>query len=181
MFGWKSIWPPDVGGTFANLEALMAGSCGGTANCGSEQAHYTHTDQQRAEAEFTGWRGRARRMRLDALKTSCAKATWARCGNAGRRQWRRGSWRKFWRSRALWRAVHVDAAMRYFGLISDTLDEPAQRAYAAIAVPTHRIDPHKHGCNIWLRCVLFAIRQWVGFTNIRRTRISLRLSCIWRD
>jgi glutamate/tyrosine decarboxylase-like PLP-dependent enzyme len=54
--------------------------------------------------------------------------------------------------------VHVDAAYGgYFGLIADTLAEPAQRAYAAMEqADSIVIDPHKHGLQPYgCGCVLF--------------------------
>src|ERR1039458_4640074 len=54
--------------------------------------------------------------------------------------------------------VHVDAAYGgYFGLISDTLDQPARRAYAMIGqADSIVIDPHKHGLQPYgCGCVLF--------------------------
>ena len=54
--------------------------------------------------------------------------------------------------------VHVDAAYGgYFGLISESLGEPAQRAYAAIGLADSIvIDPHKHGLQPYgCGCVLF--------------------------
>ena len=54
--------------------------------------------------------------------------------------------------------VHVDAAYGgYFKLIPDALDEPARRAYAAIAqADSIVIDPHKHGLQPYgCGCVLF--------------------------
>src|SRR6202044_2958331 len=54
--------------------------------------------------------------------------------------------------------VHVDGAYGgYFGLIAEELDEPAQRAYAAIGrADSIVIDPHKHGLQPYgCGCVLF--------------------------
>jgi len=54
--------------------------------------------------------------------------------------------------------VHVDGAYGgYFRLISEALDEPARRAYAAIdQVDSIVIDPHKHGLQPYgCGCVLF--------------------------
>jgi glutamate/tyrosine decarboxylase-like PLP-dependent enzyme len=54
--------------------------------------------------------------------------------------------------------VHVDAAYGgYFGLISESLDEPARRAYAAMGqADSIAIDPHKHGLQPYgCGCVLF--------------------------
>jgi tyrosine decarboxylase/aspartate 1-decarboxylase len=54
--------------------------------------------------------------------------------------------------------VHVDAAYGgYFRLISDALEEPARRAYAAIGeADSIVVDPHKHGLQPYgCGCVLF--------------------------
>jgi glutamate/tyrosine decarboxylase-like PLP-dependent enzyme len=54
--------------------------------------------------------------------------------------------------------VHVDAAYGgYFGLIEESLEEPARRAYAAIgAADSIVVDPHKHGLQPYgCGCVLF--------------------------
>jgi glutamate/tyrosine decarboxylase-like PLP-dependent enzyme len=54
--------------------------------------------------------------------------------------------------------VHVDAAYGgYFGLIEESLEEPARRAYAAMGrADSIVIDPHKHGLQPYgCGCVLF--------------------------
>ena len=54
--------------------------------------------------------------------------------------------------------VHVDAAYGgYFGLIAESLEEPARKAYAAIGqADSIVIDPHKHGLQPYgCGCVLF--------------------------
>jgi glutamate/tyrosine decarboxylase-like PLP-dependent enzyme len=166
MFGWKEyLGHLTSGGTFANLEALwMAGQLRpGLRIVGSEQAHYTHHRISSVlKLEFTGVAADERgRMRLDALEDELRKGDvgtvvatlgttamgavdpleeiLALAGRYGAR-------------------VHVDAAYGgYFGLISDTLDEPAQRAYAAIGrADSIVIDPHKHGLQPYgCGCVLF--------------------------
>jgi glutamate/tyrosine decarboxylase-like PLP-dependent enzyme len=166
MFGWKEyLGHLTSGGTFANLEALwMAGQLRpGLRIVGSEQAHYTHHRISSVlKLEFAGVAADERgRMRLDALEDELRKGDvgtvvatlgttamgavdpleeiLALAGRYGAR-------------------VHVDAAYGgYFGLISDTLDEPAQRAYAAIGrADSIVIDPHKHGLQPYgCGCVLF--------------------------
>jgi tyrosine decarboxylase / aspartate 1-decarboxylase len=177
MFGWKEyLGHLTSSGTFANLEALWMGgqheeglgtkglgTRGRKRIVGSEQAHYTH---QRISSvlklEFTSVPADERgRMRLDALEdelrsgdvgtvvatlgTTAVGAVdpleeiLALAGRYGAR-------------------VHVDAAYGgYFGLIEDSLDEPARRAYAAIGrADSIVIDPHKHGLQPYgCGCVLF--------------------------
>jgi tyrosine decarboxylase / aspartate 1-decarboxylase len=182
MFGWKEyLGHLTSSGTFANLEALwMAGQIGGGLGTkrsgtkglgtkglgrivGSSQAHYTH---QRISAvlklEYTSVAADERgRMSLEALEDELRKGDvgtvvatlgttamgavdpleeiLALAGRYGAR-------------------VHVDAAYGgYFGLIADALDDPAQRAYAAIgAADSIVIDPHKHGLQPYgCGCVLF--------------------------
>jgi glutamate/tyrosine decarboxylase-like PLP-dependent enzyme len=166
MFGWKEyLGHLTSGGTFANLEALwMAGQLRpGLRIVGSEQAHYTHHRISSVlKLEFAGVAADERgRMRLDALEDELRKGDvgtvvatlgttamgavdpleeiLALAGRYGAR-------------------VHVDAAYGgYFGLISDALDEPAQRPYAAIGrADSIVIDPHKHGLQPYgCGCVLF--------------------------
>jgi glutamate/tyrosine decarboxylase-like PLP-dependent enzyme len=166
MFGWKEyLGHLTSGGTFANLEALwMAGQLRpGLRIVGSEQAHYTHHRISSVlKLEFAGVAADERgRMRLDALEDELRKGDvgtvvatlgttamgavdpleeiLALAGRYGAR-------------------VHVDAAYGgYFGLISDALDEPAQRPYAAIGrADSIVIDPHKHGLQPFgCGCVLF--------------------------
>ena len=166
MFGWKEyLGHLTSGGTFANLEALwMAGQLRpGLRIVGSEQAHYTkHRISSVLKLEFAGVAADERgRMRLDALEDELRKGDvgtvvatlgttamgavdpleeiLALAGRYGAR-------------------VHVDAAYGgYFGLISDALDEPAQRPYAAIGrADSIVIDPHKHGLQPFgCGCVLF--------------------------
>ena len=166
MFGWKEyLGHLTSGGTFANLEALwMAGQLRpGLRIVGSEQAHYSHHRISSVlKLEFAGVAADERgRMRLDALEDELRKGDvgtvvatlgttamgavdpleeiLALAGRYGAR-------------------VHVDAAYGgYFGLISDALDEPAQRPYAAIGrADSIVIDPHKHGLQPFgCGCVLF--------------------------
>ena len=166
MFGWKEyLGHLTSGGTFANLEALwMDGQLRpGLRIVGSEQAHYTHHRISSVlKLEFAGVAADERgRMRLDALEDELRKGDvgtvvatlgttamgavdpleeiLALAGRYGAR-------------------VHVDAAYGgYFGLISDALDEPAQRPYAAIGrADSIVIDPHKHGLQPYgCGCVLF--------------------------
>jgi glutamate/tyrosine decarboxylase-like PLP-dependent enzyme len=166
IFGWREyLGHLTSGGTFANLEALwMAGQLRpGQRIVGSEQAHYTH---QRISGvlklEFAGVAADSRgRMRLDALEDELRKGdvgtvvatlgttaigavdplngVLALAGRYGAR-------------------VHVDAAYGgYFRLIADALDEPAQRAYAAMdRADSIVVDPHKHGLQPYgCGCILF--------------------------
>ena len=177
MFGWKEyLGHLTSSGTFANLEALwMAGQIAegpGTKSLGtrgrkrivgSEQAHYTHRRISAVlKLEYTSVAADERgRMSLEALEDELRKGDvgtvvatlgttamgavdpleeiLALAGRYGAR-------------------VHVDAAYGgYFGLIADALDDPAQRAYAAIgAADSIVIDPHKHGLQPYgCGCVLF--------------------------
>ncbi|MGD0481582.1 MAG: aminotransferase class V-fold PLP-dependent enzyme [Terracidiphilus sp.] len=166
MFGWKEyLGHLTSSGTFANLEALwMAGQLRpGRRIVGSEQAHYTHHRISSVlKLEFasvaTDERGR---MNLEALEDELGNGgvgtvvatlgttamgavdpleeILALAGRYGAR-------------------VHVDAAYGgYFGLIEESLEEPARRAYAAIGrADSIVIDPHKHGLQPYgCGCVLF--------------------------
>src|SRR5208283_1240353 len=141
MFGWKQfLGHLTSSGTLANLEALwIAGQLApGRRVVGSEQAHYTH---QRISGVLkleyaciaTGNRGR---MSLDALEAELGK------GDVGTVVATLGTTamgavdpldeilelKKRYGFR-----VHADAAYGgYFGLISESLDETARRAYAAM-------------------------------------------------
>ncbi len=142
----------------------MAGQLApGRRIAGSEQAHYTH---QRISAvlklDYTGIPAdRSGRMRVEALETELRK------GDIGTVVVTLGTTAigavdplvevLALRERYGFR-VHVDAAYGgYFRLISEALDEPARRAYAAIdQVDSIVIDPHKHGLQPYgCGCVLF--------------------------
>jgi glutamate/tyrosine decarboxylase-like PLP-dependent enzyme len=149
----------------ANLEALwVAGQVApGKRIVGSEQAHYTHKrisavlklDYAGIPADNHG------RMCLEALETELRK------GNVGTVVVTLGTTAigaadpldqiEALRQRYGFR-VHVDAAYGgYFRLISESLDEPARRAYAAMGqADSIVIDPHKHGLQPYgCGCVLF--------------------------
>jgi glutamate/tyrosine decarboxylase-like PLP-dependent enzyme len=177
MFGWKEyLGHLTSSGTFANLEALwMAGRIAeGTGTkglgtkglgriVGSSQAHYTH---QRISAvlklEYTSVATDERgRMSLEALEDELRKddvgTVVATLGTTAM-----GAVDPLEEILALavryGARVHVDAAYGgYFALISDALDEPARRAYAAIvSADSIVIDPHKHGLQPYgCGCVLF--------------------------
>jgi tyrosine decarboxylase/aspartate 1-decarboxylase len=174
MFGWKDggfLGHLTSSGTIANLEALwIAGQSGagthatqGNRIVGSAQAHYTH---QRISAVLkldyasvaTDDRGR---MDLGALEDELRR------GDVGTVVATLGTTaigaidpldgilelRKRYGFR-----VHVDAAYGgYFKLIPDELEEPARRAFAAIAeADSIVVDPHKHGLQPYgCGCVLF--------------------------
>jgi len=166
IFGWTEfLGHLTSSGTMANLEALwVAGQLApGKRIAGSEQAHYTH---QRISAvlklEFTPVAADSRgRMSLEALETELRK------GDVGTVVATLGTTaigavdpldeilalKKQYGFR-----VHVDAAYGgYFRLISDALDAPARRAYAAASqADSIVIDPHKHGLQPYgCGCVLF--------------------------
>jgi tyrosine decarboxylase / aspartate 1-decarboxylase len=170
MFRWKEyLGHLTSSGTFANLEALWIadqlaqGGSKATRIVGSEQAHYTHRRISAVlKLEYTGIAADNRgRMRLDALETELRK------GDVGTVVVTLGT-------TALGAVdplpeilalkekhgfrIHVDAAYGgYFGLIADSLGEPARRAYAAISeADSIVIDPHKHGLQPYgCGCVLF--------------------------
>jgi tyrosine decarboxylase/aspartate 1-decarboxylase len=166
MFGWTEyLGHLTSSGTFANLEALwMAGQLGPDKRIlASEQAHYTHRRISGVlRLHFAGIPADARgRMNLDALETELRK------GDVGTVVATLGTTAigavdpldaiLALRERYGFR-VHLDAAYGgYFGLIKDELDEPAQRAYAAIGqADSIVIDPHKHGLQPYgCGCVLF--------------------------
>jgi tyrosine decarboxylase / aspartate 1-decarboxylase len=166
MFGWKEfLGHLTSSGTFANLEALwMAGQLApGQLILASEQAHYTHhrvsgvlkLDYASVPTDALG------RMDLNALEDELREGgvgtVVATLGTTAigavdplneilELAERHGC------------RVHVDAAYGgYFGLIADSLDEPARRAYAAIGrADSIVIDPHKHGLQPYgCGCVLF--------------------------
>ncbi|HEX4757033.1 MAG TPA: pyridoxal-dependent decarboxylase [Terracidiphilus sp.] len=170
MYGWiEYLGHLTSSGTMANLEALwVAGQTGqkdGRTHriVGSEQAHYTHRrisavlklEYFEIPADNLG------RMNLEALETELRK------GDVGTVVATLGTTAigavdplneiLALRERYGFR-VHVDAAYGgYFTLISDSLDEPARRAFAAIAqADSLVIDPHKHGLQPYgCGCVLF--------------------------
>ncbi len=166
MFGWAEfLGHLTSSGTFANLEALwMAGQIApGRRIVGSDQAHYTH---QRISAvlklEYASVAADPRgRMNLEALEAELRKGdvgtVVATLGTTAI-----GAVDPLEEILALadryGSRVHVDAAYGgYFGLIADALDEPAQRAYAAMGrADSIVIDPHKHGLQPYgCGCVLF--------------------------
>jgi glutamate/tyrosine decarboxylase-like PLP-dependent enzyme len=168
IFGWaqdRYLGHLTSSGTLANLEALwMAGQLApGKRIAGSEQAHYTHRrisgvlrlSYAGIPADSCG------RMSPEALETELRK------GDVGAVVVTLGTTAigavdpldeiLALRERYGFR-VHVDAAYGgYFGLIAHDLDEPARRAYAAIAqADSIVIDPHKHGLQPYgCGCVLF--------------------------
>jgi glutamate/tyrosine decarboxylase-like PLP-dependent enzyme len=148
-----------------NLEALwVAGQLApGRRIVGSGQAHYTHQrisavlklDYACIPADSRG------RMSLEALETELRKGdvgtVVATLGTTAI-----GAVDPLPEILALKQKygfrVHVDAAYGgYFRLIPETLDEPARRAYAAIAqADSIVVDPHKHGLQPYgCGCVLF--------------------------
>ena len=162
MFGWKEfLGHLTSSGTVANLEALwIAGKLApGRRIVGSEQAHYTH---QRISGvlklEFAGVAADERgRMNLDALEDQLRK------GDVGTVVATLGTTAMGavdpldeilkLKERYGFR-VHVDAAYGgYFGLIAESLEEPARKAFAAIGqADSIVIDPHKHGlAAVWMR------------------------------
>ena len=167
MFGWTETFLGHLtsSGTLANLEALwVAGQmAAGRRIVGSAQAHYTH---QRISSvlklDYTAVAADSRgRMSVKALETELRK------GDVGTVVVTLGTTaigavdpldlildlRKRYGFR-----VHVDAAYGgYFRLISEDLDEPARRAYAAISeADSIVVDPHKHGLQPYgCGCVLF--------------------------
>jgi len=166
MFGWTEfLGHLTSSGTMANLEALWAAGelHPGRRIVGSEQAHYTHKrisavlklDYAAIAADGRG------RMDMNALEAELRK------GDVGTVVVTLGTTaigavdpldqvlalRDHYGFR-----VHVDAAYGgYFTLIPDALDEPARRAFAAIAqADSIVIDPHKHGLQPYgCGCVLF--------------------------
>ena len=166
MFGWTEyLGHLTSSGTFANLEALwMAGQLAPEMRIvGSEQAHFTHKRiSDVLKLEFSSVAADERgRMRLDALEDEL------RAGDVGTVVVTLGTTaiggidpleeilklKKRYGFR-----VHVDAAYGgYFGLIADSLDEPARREYAAVEwADSIVIDPHKHGLQPYgCGCVLF--------------------------
>ena len=166
MFGWTEyLGHLTSSGTLANLEALwVAGQLApGKRIVGSEQAHYTHRrisavlklDYSEIPSDRRG------RSSMEALETEL------RQGDVGTVVVTLGTTAigavdplhevLALRQRYGFR-IHVDAAYGgYFTLISDTLAEPARRAYAALSqADSIVIDPHKHGLQPYgCGCVLF--------------------------
>ncbi len=166
MFGWAEyLGHLTSSGTLANLEALwVAGqSAPGKRIVGSEQAHYTHRrisavlklDYAEIPSDNRG------RMSMEALESEL------RNGDVGTIVVTLGTTAAgavdplheilALRERYGFR-VHVDAAYGgYFTLISNSLDDPARRAFAAISqADSIVIDPHKHGLQPYgCGCVLF--------------------------
>ncbi len=167
MFGWADPYLGHLtsSGTLANLEALwVAGQMArGKRIVGSEQAHYTH---QRISGvlrlDFTSIPADSRgRMSLEALEAELRK------GDVGTVVVTLGTTaigavdpldqilalRERYGIR-----IHVDAAYGgYFRLISESLEEPARRAFAAMEqADSIVVDPHKHGLQPYgCGCVLF--------------------------
>jgi glutamate/tyrosine decarboxylase-like PLP-dependent enzyme len=168
MFGWEPssyLGHLASSGTLANLEALwVAGQLApGRRIAGSEQAHYTHQrisavlklDYASIPADSRG------RMSLEALETELRR------GDVGTVVVTLGTTAigavdplpeiLALKQKYDFR-IHVDAAYGgYFSLIPGALEEPARRAYAAIAqADSIVIDPHKHGLQPYgSGCVLF--------------------------
>ncbi len=166
MFGWKEfLGHLTSSGTFANLEALwMAGQLApGRRIVGSEQAHYTH---QRISGvlklEYASVAADERgRMNLEALEDELRNgdvgAVVATLGTTALGAVDALDEILKLKERYGFR-VHVDAAYGgYFGLIPESLGEPARKAYAAIGqADSIVIDPHKHGLQPYgCGCVLF--------------------------
>jgi glutamate/tyrosine decarboxylase-like PLP-dependent enzyme len=166
MFGWTEyLGHLTSSGTLANLEALwVAGQVApGKRIVGSEQAHYTHRrisavlklEYAEIPADTCG------RMSMEALELELRKGdvgtVVATLGTTAI-----GAVDPLDRILALRERygfrVHVDAAYGgYFKLISETLADPASRAYAVIhEADSMVIDPHKHGLQPYgCGCVLF--------------------------
>jgi len=166
IFGWTEfLGHLASSGTIANLEALwVAGQLApGKRVVGSEQAHYTH---QRISGvlklDYTAIPAdSAARMNMEALEAELCK------GDVGTVVITLGTTAigavdpldqvLALRERYGFR-VHVDGAYGgYFRLISETLADPARRAYAAISqADSIVVDPHKHGLQPYgCGCVLF--------------------------
>jgi glutamate/tyrosine decarboxylase-like PLP-dependent enzyme len=166
IFGWTEfLGHLASSGTIANLEALwVAGQLApGKRIVGSEQAHYTH---QRISGvlkiDYTAVPAdNAARMNMEALEAELRK------GDVGTVVVTLGTTAigavdpldqvLALRERYGFR-VHVDGAYGgYFRLISETLAEPARRAYAAVSqADSIVVDPHKHGLQPYgCGCALF--------------------------
>lgn len=167
MFGWKDAFLGHLtsSGTIANLEALwVAGQVAPDKRIlGSEQAHYTH---QRISGVLrldyspvaTDARGR---MDMNALESEL------RNGDVGTVVATLGATAigavdpldeiLALQGKYGFR-IHVDAAYGgYFKLIEAALEEPARRAFGAMAqADSIVVDPHKHGLQPYgCGCVLF--------------------------
>jgi glutamate/tyrosine decarboxylase-like PLP-dependent enzyme len=166
IFGWTEfLGHLTSGGTFANLEALwVAGQLApGKRIVGSEQAHYTH---QRISGvlklEYTPVAADSRgRMSLEALEDELLKedvgTVVVTMGTTAIGAVDPLDQILVLRSRYGFR-IHVDGAYGgYFKLISETLDEPARKAYAVIdQADSIVVDPHKHGLQPYgCGCILF--------------------------
>jgi tyrosine decarboxylase/aspartate 1-decarboxylase len=166
MFSWTEyLGHLTSSGTLANLEALwVAGQVApGKRIVGSEQAHYTHRRISSVlKLEYTEIPVDASgRISMEALELELRR------GNVGTVVATLGTTAigavdPLDRILALREQygfrVHVDAAYGgYFKLISNSLGEPASRAYAVIHMADSIvIDPHKHGLQPYgCGCVLF--------------------------
>ena len=166
MFGWSEfLGHLTSSGTLANLEALwIAGQLApGRRILSSDQAHYTHRRISGVlRLEYASVASDSRGcIDLEALEAELRK------GDVGMVVVTLGTTAigavdpldqiLALRERYGFR-VHVDGAYgAYFGLISNELDEPACRAYAALSqADSIVIDPHKHGLQPYgCGCILF--------------------------
>ena len=166
VFGWTEfLGHLTSSGTLANLEALwIAGQLApGRRIVGSEQAHYTHQRISGVlQLAYTGIAADSRgQMNLESLEEELGKGdvgtVVATLGTTAL-----GAVDPLDEILALRRKygfrVHVDGAYGgYFRLISEALDEPARRAFAAIEqADSIVLDPHKHGLQPYgCGCILF--------------------------
>jgi tyrosine decarboxylase/aspartate 1-decarboxylase len=166
VFGWTEfLGHLTSSGTLANLEALwVAGQLApGRRIVGSEQAHYTHQRISGVlQLAYTGVAADSRgRMNLESLEDELRKGdvgtVVATLGTTAL-----GAVDPLAEILALREKygfrIHVDGAYGgYFRLISEALDEPARRAFAAIdQADSIVLDPHKHGLQPYgCGCVLF--------------------------